>query len=159
MIYNTHSKRVSQIMNKNNGVINIFDFDGVVSTGITPRKCDIIITGRCFDECSVVYNHMRENFEYDVAVFFNPIKYSRRGDHTEEARSISGRHKADTIYNLLLQGVRIGNIFEDDPLQIEFIKIALTKFFSVDLVRTQDSRKYTSADVPKIIQIMSGVEL
>lgn len=159
MIYNTHSKRVLQTMNKNDGMINIFDFDGVVSTGITPRKCDIIITGRCFDECSVVYNHMRENFEYDVAVFFNPIQYSKRGDHTEDARSISGRHKADTIYNLLLQGVKIGNIFEDDPLQIEFIKIALTKFFYVDLVRTQDSGKYTSADIPKIIQIMSGVEL
>ena len=37
---------------ENNNLKHIkgFDFDGVISLGITPGKEDVIITGRCIDE-------------------------------------------------------------------------------------------------------------
>ena len=102
--------------------VNIYDFDGVTSIGVTPRPGDIIITGRSIDEYNVVFDYLKSIDMIDkVMVYFNPINYHVRGDHTEEARTYSGNHKARTINNLLLNKVNIGYYFEDDPLQAELV--------------------------------------
>ena len=103
--------------------INLYDFDGVTSIGVTPRKGDIIITGRCIDEYKEVYTYLESiGILGDVIVYFNPILLETRGNHTEEARIYSGNHKANIINNLLTNGVDIGYYFEDDLLQADIVK-------------------------------------
>lgn len=102
--------------------INVYDFDGVVSIGVTPRVGDIICTGRTIDEYGVVYSYLDSiGLLGKVIVYFNPINYETRGDHTTEARTYSGNHKANIIKSLISNGVKIGHYFEDDPLQIEIV--------------------------------------
>jgi hypothetical protein len=101
-----------------------YDFDGVISIGITPRSNkDIIITGRCIDEQHHVFNILSER-GIDCTVYFNPMTLAERGDHTVEARTFSGKHKASTIKRLKEGGVNIVRFFEDDPIQLGLIREA-----------------------------------
>ena len=99
-----------------------YDFDGVISIGITPRSNrDIIITGRCIDEQDHVKSILRER-GIKCKVYFNPMTLAERGDHTVEARTFSGKHKASTIKRLKDEGINIVRFFEDDPIQLGLIK-------------------------------------
>lgn len=99
-----------------------YDFDGVISIGITPRSNrDIIITGRCIDEQEHVKAILKER-GIKCKVYFNPMTLAERGDHTVEARTFSGKHKASTIKRLKDEGINIVRFFEDDPIQLGLIK-------------------------------------
>lgn len=99
-----------------------YDFDGVISIGITPRSNrDIIITGRCIDEQEHVKSILKER-GIKCKVYFNPMTLAERGDHTVEARTFSGKHKASTIKRLKDEGINIVRFFEDDPIQLGLIK-------------------------------------
>lgn len=99
-----------------------YDFDGVISIGITPRSNqDIIITGRCIDEQDHVKSILKER-GIKCDVYFNPMTLAERGDHTVEARTFSGNHKASTIARLKEEGINIVRFFEDDPIQLGLIK-------------------------------------
>lgn len=102
--------------------IYAYDFDGVISIGITPRsKQDIIITGRCIDEQEHVKSILKKR-GIKCDVYFNPMTLAERGDHTVEARTFSGKHKASTIARLKDKGMNIVRFFEDDPIQLDLIK-------------------------------------
>lgn len=101
-----------------------FDFDGVVSLGITPTPGDVIITGRCIDETEEVYNVLRSRGCLWTRVFFNPMLLKDRGNHTEEARTYSGKHKANIIQKLKEEKIEVVRFFEDDELQASIIKEA-----------------------------------
>lgn len=99
-----------------------YDFDGVISIGITPRSNkDIIITGRCIDEQDHVKTILKKR-GIKCRVYFNPMTLAERGDHTVEARTFSGKHKATTIARLKDEGINIVRFFEDDPIQLGLIK-------------------------------------
>lgn len=103
--------------------IYAYDFDGVVSIGVSPRsKDDIIITGRCIDEKDYVFSKLAEIGLEKHRVYFNPMTLQERGDHTIQARTYSGNHKASTISRLKQNGVKIVRFFEDDPLQKAIIE-------------------------------------
>lgn len=102
--------------------INVYDFDGVVTDGLLPRAGDVIITGRCIDECGYVYDELkRVGLLMAVPVYFNPILLEDRGVGSPEARERSAEHKCRVINQLYYNGVEIDNIYEDDLLQIEFM--------------------------------------
>jgi len=108
--------------NKVTGEIYGYDFDGVISIGITPRsENDVIITGRCIDEQDEIKAILKER-GIKCKVYFNPMTLAQRGNHTVEARTFSGNHKAFTIENLLDNGVNITRFFEDDPIQYQIIQ-------------------------------------
>jgi len=99
-----------------------YDFDGVISIGINPRSNkDIIITGRCIDEQEYVKNILSER-GIKCKVYFNPMTLAERGDHTTEARTYSGNHKARKINELKEEGVNVTRFFEDDPIQKSLIE-------------------------------------
>lgn len=99
-----------------------YDFDGVISIGITPRsEQDVIITGRCIDEQDEINAILKER-GIKCKVYFNPMTLAERGNHTVEARTYSGKHKAKTIGKLLDNGVNIIRFFEDDPIQYQIIQ-------------------------------------
>jgi len=102
-------------------MINGYDFDGVVSIGITPTDQDIIITGRSFDEAHIVNKILRER-NINCAVYYNPISTNDRETGTEKSRKCSGKHKAEIIYLLKKNGVVLNKFFEDDDIQIKEIK-------------------------------------
>ena len=103
--------------------INIYDFDGTITSGVHPRKDSIILTGRCIDEKHEVFQYFLDNNLYieDYIFYFNPIMLKDRGNHTEKARNISGNHKANIIRKLIENGVEIGLYFEDDPVQANIV--------------------------------------
>lgn len=105
--------------------VKAYDFDGVVSEGIhIPRwQHDIIISGRTFQESAVIYDKMEE-LGIKNAVYFNPIHYKDRGDHTVSARTSSGTHKAAIISMLFANKVNLVEFFEDDFIQADIIKEA-----------------------------------
>lgn len=99
-----------------------YDFDGVVSIGIRPRfSDDIIITGRCQEEAPYVFEKLSE-MGISCNVYFNQMTLKERGNHTVEARTYSGEHKAETIAHLKTEGINIVRFFEDDPVQIAVIE-------------------------------------
>lgn len=99
-----------------------YDFDGVVSIGVTPRfSDDIIITGRCIDEKEYVFEKLKE-LGVTSNVYFNPMTLAERGNHTVQARTYSGQHKARTIKKLREEGYNLTRFFEDDPIQKALIE-------------------------------------
>jgi predicted transcriptional regulator len=102
--------------------INAFDFDGVVSLGINPGKTDIIITGRCLDESSIVYEILNNRGIYNQIYFNQSMSTLERGTGTIESRVISGKHKVRTLEMLINNGYEIELFFEDDPIQSAIIK-------------------------------------
>jgi len=101
-----------------------YDFDGVVSIGVTPRfSDDIIITGRCIDEKEYVFEKLKE-LGVTSNVYFNPMTLAERGNHTVQARTYSGQHKARTIKKLREEGYNLTRFFEDDPIQKAIIEEA-----------------------------------
>lgn len=104
-----------------NGIF-AYDFDGVVSIGIRPRfSDDIIITGRCQEESPYVFEKLSE-MGITCNVYFNQMTLEERGNHTIQARTYSGEHKARTISRLKNEGINIVRFFEDDPVQMVIIK-------------------------------------
>jgi hypothetical protein len=98
-----------------------YDFDGVISIGVSPRStCDVIITGRCIDEKDHVLSVL-EKRGIKNTVYFNPMTLAERGNHTLKARRYSGEHKAKTIASLKGKGVNIVRFFEDDTVQMKCI--------------------------------------
>jgi hypothetical protein len=98
-----------------------YDFDGVISIGVSPRsQCDVIITGRCIDEKEHVFKVLEER-GIENTVYFNPMTLAERGNHTLKARRYSGEHKAKTIAGLKNRGVNIVRFFEDDTVQMKCI--------------------------------------
>ena len=99
-----------------------YDFDGVISIGITPHSLrDVIITGRCIDEQLEVYDYLKENNIINK-VYFNPITLKERGNHSKKSRKISGFHKVNTIKYLKNNGIKITRFFEDDKIQKKIIQ-------------------------------------
>lgn len=99
-----------------------YDFDGVVSIGIRPRfSDDIIITGRCQEESPYVFEKLAE-MGISCNVMFNQMTLAERGDHTVQARTYSGLHKAKTIKALKEDGIEVVRFFEDDPVQKAIIE-------------------------------------
>jgi hypothetical protein len=99
-----------------------YDFDGVVSIGIRPRfSDDIIITGRCGEEAPYVFEKLAE-MGISCTVMFNPMSLEERGNHTVQARTYSGLHKARTITTLQQEGIEVVRFFEDDPVQKAIIE-------------------------------------
>lgn len=99
-----------------------YDFDGVVSIGIRPRfSDDIIITGRCQEEAPYVFEKLAE-MGISCTVMFNPMTLEERGNHTVQARTYSGLHKAKTISTLRQEGIEVIRFFEDDPVQKAIIE-------------------------------------
>mgnify|MGYP003634060560 FL=1 len=102
--------------------VNGYDFDGVVSVGINPSSNrDVIITGRCIDEQDHVRNILDKR-GITNKVYFNPMTLAERGNHTVEARTFSGKHKAKTIKELKEIGINVSRFFEDDKIQYDIIK-------------------------------------
>ena len=101
--------------------MNIFDFDGVTSIGLHPRSTDVIVTGRSFEECEVIYSYMRDN-NFSCPVYFNPISLEKRETGTEKSRLCSASHKSKLILMFLENSAEIDYIFEDDPFQLEIIR-------------------------------------
>lgn len=98
-----------------------YDFDGVVSIGVRPRsERDVIITGRCEEEAPIVLQKLKE-LQINCQIHFNPMTLKERGDHTVQARTYSGLHKASKIAELKKNGIHIVRFFEDDPIQKEII--------------------------------------
>jgi hypothetical protein len=111
-----------------------YDFDGVISIGITPRaSSDVIITGRCIDEQDEVRAILKER-GIKCKVYFNPMTLAMRGNHTVHARRFSGHHKANTINRLKNEGVIISRFFEDDPIQYQIIQEAAPEVELVNIV-------------------------
>lgn len=105
--------------------LSIIDYDGTFTVGIIPMKNDIIITGRCIDEATEVLNIIHHKSSIGAVTYFNPIFLKDRGNHTEYSRTSAAVHKCNTITQLYQNSVEIEKIFEDDPLQIEIMKIRL----------------------------------
>ena len=106
----------------NSVIVNGYDFDGVVSVGINPSSSkDVIITGRCIDEQDHVRNILDKR-GITNEVYFNPMTLAERGNHTVEARTFSGKHKAKTIKELKEIGIEVSRFFEDDKIQYDIIK-------------------------------------
>ena len=114
-------KLFQNVRSENKHEIYGYDFDGVISIGVSPRsQCDVIITGRCIDEKEHVYKVLEER-GIENTVYFNPMTLAERGNHTLKARRYSGDHKAKTIAGLKSRGVNIVRFFEDDPVQMKCI--------------------------------------
>jgi|TARA_B110000908_G_scaffold170825_1_gene231516 hypothetical protein len=114
--------------------VNGYDFDGVVSIGINPSSNrDVIITGRCIDEQEYVRNILDAR-GITNEVYFNPMTLAERGNHTVEARTFSGKHKAKTIKELKEIGITVSRFFEDDKIQYDIIKESHNKIDIVHIV-------------------------
>jgi hypothetical protein len=114
--------------------VNGYDFDGVVSVGINPSSNrDVIITGRCIDEQDYVRNILDAR-GITNEVYFNPMTLAERGNHTVEARTFSGKHKAKTIKELKEIGINVSRFFEDDKIQYDIIKESHNKIDIVHIV-------------------------
>ena len=113
------------------GWINSYDFDGVITVGLIPRKVDIVITGRGIDESSIVVDaakilgftlaaFVNENPSPYGALYLNP-KTKAMG----RTRKDSGEHKAKILLKMIANGTKIWNHFDDDPVQIRVIENAI----------------------------------
>jgi hypothetical protein len=100
-----------------------YDFDGVVSIGITPSSSqDVVITGRCLDESEIVFDILKKR-NILCNVYLNPMLLAERGNHTESSRILSAHHKAKTITVLEREKIcKVVRFFEDDPLQLDILK-------------------------------------
>lgn len=104
------------------------DFDGVVSQGIPwDPKFSYVCTGRCFDECSVLYKFFNKSTSPFPAVYFNSITKKMRGEAREPARAITAHHKASVAATMLTYGVELKYIVDDDSMQLEQIKLRLVQ--------------------------------
>ena len=59
---------------------------------------------------------------------------AERGNHTVEARTFSGKHKAKTIKELKEIGINVSRFFEDDKIQYDIIKESHNKIDIVHIV-------------------------
>ena len=123
--------------------INSYDIDGVIYlgsklTGLTPRKEDIIITGRSFQETPETL-FMLQLRDIHNQVFFNPKPFN------EKTRETSGWHKANIINSMNSNYYTIDIHYEDDEIQADIIaKNTKTNviFVKHDLVNKENQRHY-----------------
>lgn len=121
--------------------INSFDIDGVINMGafdgIYPGPNDVIITGRSFEEAKET-NEMLRKKGINNPVFFNPLRFDQK------TRVSSGIHKGSTIAKLRNNGLLICLHYEDDPIQIEQIKLIVPEIHIIavqhDLVEKENVR-------------------
>lgn len=115
--------------------IKVFDFDGVVTEGKWPQKenGDVIVTGRCLDECDDVYNYLIENGIPLVPVYFKPMLVRVVGKGSPLSRKTSGLHKS-RIISILNREVGVDQIYEDDMMQIQVMKEHLSRHLSDNIV-------------------------
>lgn len=109
--------------------MNMFDFDGVVSIGLCPAVGDVVVTGRGFDECEIVYAKLKELLGVSQSVKI-PVFFNTKLKSQNRTRLDSARHKVETLSRLLSAGNRIETIFEDDPVQFEYMKKNIDEAFS-----------------------------
>ena len=96
-------------------VIASYDIDGVIYQGprvpgLFPRRGDVIITGRSFEEMPET-KRMLESKGIFNEVWFNPVSFD------EKTRVSSGRHKVKALQALKDRGMDIAVHYEDDPVQ------------------------------------------
>ena len=100
-----------------------YDYDGVVSIGISPSNWkDVIITGRCKDDNNEKIRQGIIDRSIYNTIYFKPMLLKDCPSHTLESRISSGKHKANTILELRKQDINVVRFFEDDELQKEIIK-------------------------------------
>jgi hypothetical protein len=99
------------------GWLNSYDFDGVITVGIIPRKNDMVISDRCVDEMTMVVETCQVLGVRLVDFYLNPKPSKSRED--------AGQHKADMILKLISDGVKLWNHFDDDTVQIKVIENAV----------------------------------
>ena len=90
-----------------------YDFDDVITSGITPVRDSVIITGRSFEEAPEVNYYLKEKG------IFNPVYYSphRVGDTLPKN---SAKWKVR-----MLKLLKVDTFYEDDIEQIEIIEECL----------------------------------
>ena len=119
-------------------LINSYDIDGVIYlneySGLTPRKEDIIITGRSIEEACETLEFLHSRGIYNQ-VFFNPLHKWLK------SRESSGIHKASILNMLQKSGYTIGIHFEDDEIQIEAIKGRLEQHINIVEIRSNLVKK------------------
>jgi hypothetical protein len=123
--------------------INTYDIDGVIwlpdpYVGLRPRSCDIIITGRSYEEETETYQYLTARGIFNE-VHFNPIPF------VEKTREKSAIHKIHSIKDLIRDGFSVGIHFEDDPLQAELIQFNVPEITVVqirhNLVNLENERR------------------
>jgi hypothetical protein len=123
-----------------NKPLDIFDFDGVISTlSVVPSHDNcVIVSGRCYNESDEVYeilekNNIKKSTGYHYPVYFNMMPIEIRG-YEQDSRIISSLHKSNVIRTFVANGVKIGNIYEDDEIQYEFIKSNLKSIIASNVI-------------------------
>lgn len=116
--------------------ITSWDFDGTLTTGqFVPKSGDVIVTGRCFDEASIVINKLKDLGIVPLAIYFNTLPLSVRGDHSEDARVKSAMHKVDVLTKLSVNCDVVH--YDDDPIQIKILKDSLPQVEVVEVPNIQ----------------------
>lgn len=103
--------------------MNAYDFDGVITKGVRISADDIIITGRSFEEASIVYDYLKKENLPLVAVYFNPMNVITRETDTEKSQIHSGMHKVNVLNSLRKNNVKISFFYEDNEIQASLIEI------------------------------------
>tara|TARA_R110002012_G_C11514684_1_gene598815 strand:+ start:24 stop:410 length:387 start_codon:yes stop_codon:yes gene_type:complete len=96
-----------------------FDIDGVICmgdwVGVRPSPCDVIITGRSFEEADETDDFLQSH-NITNRVYYNPVKFE------DKTRASSGEHKARIIKQLQERGENVRCHFEDDEVQAQVIE-------------------------------------
>ena len=96
-----------------------FDIDGVICmgdwVGVRPSPCDVIITGRSFEEANETDDFLQSH-NITNRVYYNPVKFE------DKTRASSGEHKARVINQLMAHGHVVQCHFEDDEVQAQVIE-------------------------------------
>jgi len=100
--------------------IRTFDCDGVIYMnkevgGLRPEPNDVIITGRSYEERPETEKMLAAR-SINNAVYYNPLKFE------EKTRASSGKHKANIIGQLQLEGYEILFHIDDDAIQADVIR-------------------------------------
>lgn len=83
-----------------------YDIDGVLASGVTPKKPYVVISGRTIDEWDKTVGEIG----FNAPIYLRP--YGKYGDHL-----LAGIWKATMINNL-----GVTEFYEDIPLQAQIIE-------------------------------------
>lgn len=86
-----------------------YDFDGVITAGVTPHRSGVIITGRSYEEAPEINDYLKGRGIFNP-VYYCPVKFS------EKTHEKSAEWKA-TMIKLL----GVTKFFEDEIKQAEHI--------------------------------------
>jgi hypothetical protein len=93
--------------------MNGYDLDGVITKGIKPKRRDVIITGRSYEEAAETYSYLFRSGIFN-AVYFNPVPFD------EKTLENSAKWKAQMSQRLL-----VNIFFEDDERQAKIMREVL----------------------------------